>query len=52
MCLIDYDHMVEKLSAIPFCQGLRKLVRLGFIALETGKSVTSLPNLASLSKIA
>jgi len=39
-------------SAVPFCQGLQKPIRLGLILLESRKSVPSVPNFASRSNTA
>ena len=55
--IVQRDYVIEHFaastadpgSAPPFCQGLRTLVRVGFMAVARRNSKTSPPNLASRS---
>jgi hypothetical protein len=59
MSPIQHDHMIQEIptytanpaSAIPFCQGLRNAVRIGWLPIAFTLATTSALNFASRSKI-
>ena len=59
VAFIEHDHVVEQISpqfpiqrsATPFCHGLRKLIRLGWMPKFFTVSITSLLNCGPRSKI-
>ena len=59
MSLVQNNHVVKQIrrtlptqrSATPFCQGLRKAVRIGSMSLSLTDETTSAENFASRSKI-